>query len=266
MLPFKKPLCVALTQMFLGKTFKSFGRNKHKGENGTVVVIGGSYMYTGAPVFSAKAALRSGSDIVYIFSDVMAVDTIKGFYEAIVMPLEIVPRVLDKATACVIGPGLGVISKETQDTIIKIASYLDRRNVPIILDADAIHLYKNGVFHDLGSIIITPNHNEAIDLSTKEGHICVYKNRIDVVECGDAKTFIFNESSLKRCGGQGDILSGILATAVSLNPKDLTDACISACELARASSKLAFDQKGYSLITSDIFDVMPTVLGQIVGE
>lgn len=252
--------------MLVGRAFRRLGGDKYKGENGTVIVIGGSYMYTGAPIFSAMAALRSGADIVYILCDPMAVNTIKSLYEAIVMPLEIIPRILDKATACVIGPGLGRISEETQGIIIKIASHLGHRNVPIILDGDAIHLYKQGIFHDLASIILTPNHNEAINLSVKEGHTCVYKNKVDVIECSGAKTFVFNESSLKRCGGQGDILAGTLATAVSLNPEDLIDACISACEFTRASSKRAFDQKGYSLITSDIFDAMPIILEQIVSS
>lgn len=246
--------------MFQGKAFGNLVGNKNKGENGTIVVVGGSHMYTGAPVFSAKAALRSGSDIVYIFSNAEAVDSIKSLHEAIVMSLKIVPRILDKATACVIGPGLGELTGEALSTIMEMARYLGSRNVPIILDADAVHLYKQGVFHDIESVILTPNHKEAINLSPRNGHICVYKSKEDAVELNGTRTCVSNESSLKRCGGQGDILSGVLATAVSLSPKDLVDACVSACELSRASSKLAFDQKGYSLITNDIFDAMPAVL------
>ena len=36
-----------------------------KGENGIVLVVGGSYIYHGAPVLSSLAALRSGTDLVY---------------------------------------------------------------------------------------------------------------------------------------------------------------------------------------------------------
>ena len=36
-----------------------------KGDNGIVLVIGGSYIYHGAPVLSSLAALRCGTDLVY---------------------------------------------------------------------------------------------------------------------------------------------------------------------------------------------------------
>ena len=36
-----------------------------KGNNGIVLVVGGSYIYHGAPVLSSLAALRCGTDLVY---------------------------------------------------------------------------------------------------------------------------------------------------------------------------------------------------------
>ena len=39
--------------------------NSRKGDNGIVLVIGGSYIYHGAPVLSSLAALRCGTDLVY---------------------------------------------------------------------------------------------------------------------------------------------------------------------------------------------------------
>ena len=36
-----------------------------KGDNGTVLVVGGSYIYHGAPILSSIAALRCGTDLVY---------------------------------------------------------------------------------------------------------------------------------------------------------------------------------------------------------
>ena len=36
-----------------------------KGENGVVVVVGGNWLYHGAPTLSALAALKSGVDLVY---------------------------------------------------------------------------------------------------------------------------------------------------------------------------------------------------------
>ena len=36
-----------------------------KGDNGKVLVLGGSYIYHGAPILSSIAALRCGTDLVY---------------------------------------------------------------------------------------------------------------------------------------------------------------------------------------------------------
>ena len=41
--------------------------SSHKGENGTIGIIGGSRLYHGAPLLSALGALRSGSDLAYLF-------------------------------------------------------------------------------------------------------------------------------------------------------------------------------------------------------
>ena len=36
-----------------------------KGDNGKVLVLGGNYLYHGAPILSSLAALRTGADLVY---------------------------------------------------------------------------------------------------------------------------------------------------------------------------------------------------------
>lgn len=249
--------------MFLGKTFQKLESEQFKGDNGIIAVLGGSYMYTGAPIFSALSALRAGADLAYIFTDKEAVGPIKTLKEAIVMPYEIVPRILGKVTAVVIGPGLGEVSKPNLEIILQIIDYINERSIPIIVDGDAIHLYKEGYFKNVKNLIITPNHNESQRLVLHPDHICIYKNKIDIVQFKETKAFVFNESSYKRCGGQGDILAGILATACSLNPNDLFDCCISACELTRLSAKLAFEMHGYSLITSDIFNFIHLALKRI---
>lgn len=252
--------------MLLGNTFINIKEKEFKGENGTIIILGGSYMYSGAPLFSAKAALRSGADLVYIFTDKDAVLALKSLNEAIVMPFEFMPNILEKATACVIGPGLGKVNITNLEIIKTIVNFLNCRNVPFIIDGDGIHLYKSCIFNNLGTVILTPNHKESINLVVDSNHICIYKGKIDTIKYKDIKTFVFNKSGLKRCGGQGDILSGILATAVSLNNKDIMDACISACEITREASYLSFLKKGYSLITSDIIDMLCDIFKNFILE
>src|ERR671932_2065744 len=40
-------------------------RSSKKGDNGIVLIVGGSRRYHGAPILASMAALRSGTDLVY---------------------------------------------------------------------------------------------------------------------------------------------------------------------------------------------------------
>ncbi|MDH5416292.1 MAG: NAD(P)H-hydrate dehydratase, partial [Nitrosopumilus sp.] len=54
-----------LTLSIVKKFIPARKSKSRKGENGVVLVIGGSYIYHGAPILSSIAALRCGTDLVY---------------------------------------------------------------------------------------------------------------------------------------------------------------------------------------------------------
>ena len=59
-----------------------------KGDNGKVLVVGGSYIYHGAPILSSLAALRTGADLVYTaVPKVNAHETKASSPDLIVIPL-----------------------------------------------------------------------------------------------------------------------------------------------------------------------------------
>lgn len=242
-------------------TFRNLDPGAKKGQNGTVLVIGGSLLYTGAPVFSARSALRAGADLVYVLCMQEALGSIKSLHEAIVMPIAYDRRVLRKITACVLGPGLGRVSPDTLRLITKIVRSLNARAVPIVVDADGIHYYKRGHFSFVDTCVVTPNYREKTGLSVRRGHVCVLKGAIDIVALDGEERAVDTPNSEKRCGGQGDILSGVLASALSIGSGgDIVDACVSACILAREASHAAFAAKGFGLMTTDIIEEIPGVL------
>ena len=57
----RKNLSTSIVKKFIPSR-KSTSR---KGDNGIVLVVGGSYIYHGAPILSSIAALRCGTDLVY---------------------------------------------------------------------------------------------------------------------------------------------------------------------------------------------------------
>ena len=56
---------ITLQSKIVKKYIPARKTKSRKGDNGIVLIVGGSYIYHGAPILSSLAALRSGSDLVY---------------------------------------------------------------------------------------------------------------------------------------------------------------------------------------------------------
>ena len=118
-----------------------------KGDNGIVLVVGGSYIYHGAPILSSIAALRCGTDLVYTSVPKINVGPTRAISpNLIVIPLVdqkltrgtankllgTLPRNLDSATV-----GMGLAIQERNALLHLIKSLLDR-DVRLSLDASAL--------------------------------------------------------------------------------------------------------------------------------
>lgn len=224
-----------------------------KGTYATLLVIGGSELYTGAPYFTAKAALISGFDLCYIMCEKEAVLPLKTLLpDAVVTHIQNISWILDKVDICVIGPGLGRPSEETIKIINKIYMHLKQREIYIIFDGDGIKLYsENEPLQKYESVIVTPNHNEYKRLKTVKPSFMIQKGPEDKITCNNKITLVDDMSSTKRCGGQGDILCGVLAYIV-LKYSDVGSSMIAACKVLRRASYIAFEKKGRGTMPNDI--------------
>jgi NAD(P)H-hydrate epimerase len=54
-----------LSMPIVEKFIPARNSRSRKGDNGIVLVVGGSYIYHGAPILSSIAALKCGTDLVY---------------------------------------------------------------------------------------------------------------------------------------------------------------------------------------------------------
>ena len=50
----------------IAKLIHSRSNQSKKGDNGVILIVGGSRIYHGAPLLASLAAMRSGSDLVYV--------------------------------------------------------------------------------------------------------------------------------------------------------------------------------------------------------
>lgn len=228
----------------------------HKRGRGGLIIIGGSDTYRGAPVLTARAALRAGCGFVFLaLPDVAAQSAAAELPEAIILSIPSEDGVLrhssledafapwnDKIDAAVIGPGLG--RSQSAETIVRHAvRFLRTIDKPLLLDADAlVHLAAiddNG--GPYGHLLITPHTGEASRL-LKRDPAEIDNDRLAAVEglakrygaalLKGAHTMISNGSETRvlleggpelAVPGSGDVLSGIIG-ALMARGMDLTDA------------------------------------------
>ncbi|KAK4313909.1 hypothetical protein Pmani_014771 [Petrolisthes manimaculis] len=272
----------------------------HKGQAGRVGVVGGSLEYTGAPYFAGISALRVGADLVHVFCQREAGVPLKSFSPELMVhpvldgtdPLGEIEEQLGRLHVIVAGPGLG-----RRPTIFSTLSHVLQaardRHLLLILDADAL-FYLNDNFDTLQgypNTLLTPNRVELARLyrsvmqtelkaeQVKAEHVqklakrlgvtVACKGAVDVIASGDIVVTCDLPGSPRRCGGQGDLLSGAAATffywafgtaAASKEPPALPPSVLAAwaaCALTRTAAVSAFGVHGRSTLTTDILKYLP---------
>jgi NAD(P)H-hydrate epimerase len=259
--------------------------NSRKGDNGKVVVIGGSYIYHGAPILSSLAALRTGADLVYTcIPKINAQSTRAISPNLIVIPLVDskltrgavnkllgqIPNDIDSAT---IGMGLAIQDVHALKVLVK--SLLDR-DVRISLDASALVSYilpfisgKNvvvtphsGEFKRLFGIIPPDSLKERIktvEKFAKENSLIVLlKGATDIISDGN-KTFLNpKKTPAMTVGGTGDVLSGIVVGLLGRN-RNAFESASAAAYINGLAGKMIQKKFGLHMVATDLIEVIPNV-------
>lgn len=244
--------------------------DSHKGDYGRVYIIGGSTGMTGAASLCALAALHSGAGLVYL----LAKPALVPIYEILVpeavkitingnqdksmtqacFNTKDIDEIYDKIknpSCIVLGPGLGA-NPETGKFVrefIKQYSFSPIKDVPIIIDADAINSFE-GKTKILSryipeNAIITPHCMEAsrligVDADTINGNkknyaqkIAEEVNAITVLKGHKTQIAGIVEEEMIVCenttgnpamatGGSGDVLAGIIAGFIATDYKQVS--------------------------------------------
>ncbi|MCL5068242.1 MAG: NAD(P)H-hydrate dehydratase [Thaumarchaeota archaeon] len=265
-------------------------KDSHKGDNGTVCVIGGSRIFHGAPYFAAMAALRTGTDLVYVAVPNLIAASIRALApELIVFPVADSKLTMGAANALlkwlpemdslVIGPGLGRQSLGGVKKII--GDVCLERSIRASLDAEAQHTEIYSMIREK-ECITTPHPGEfkrifgmeagdsleqKID-STKEkasefGITIVLKGSETVITDGASVYVNKTGSPAMTCGGIGDTLSGVIGSLIAqargTDTKSVEIAAAASYIVGMAGRKAA-EIKGFHIISSDIIEQIPTIL------
>jgi hydroxyethylthiazole kinase-like uncharacterized protein yjeF len=215
----------------------------YKGDFGKLAIVAGSVGFTGAPVLCVQAAQAMGAGLLSVVThqDASSIVAAAAPHEAMVSSWPDgsgTPKVIEKASAIVIGPGLGDDAKTV--SMLRAILAID---CPALIDADGLNaLAKNLALLDeaKGPVILTPHIGEMSRLIGRKfgaderesvAREFVDKHNVTLVLKGTrtliaarGQPFYINTTGNPglSTGGSGDTLSGILGAllAQGLAPLD----------------------------------------------
>ena len=222
------PLSVIGTDEF-PRVLRPRVKNSHKGDYGSVAVIGGTDGMIGASILAARAALISGAGRVTLECRAEHAPRVDMVYPEIMFATK--PVNLEDFDAIVLGCGLGT-SAEAKARVIEALNC----QKPLILDADALNIIaadiklQDMVLARRAPTVLTPHPGEAArllrrdtagvtadrvaacrELAVQTGAIVVLKGAGTVISMRSSRTWINPTGSpMLATGGSGDVLAGMI--------------------------------------------------------
>lgn len=261
----------------------------HKYQAGKASILAGNLGMIGACYLAASSCMRIGAGIVDVFTMQAAYSALSvKLTEALLYPVtEVEPEIaLNKFTASantakavLVGPGLG----NNAYTKAFVAYILNKLNVPLVLDADALSALGN--YQDMArryanELVITPHTGEfsrlinvkasvietnkmeyATNFATTNKTIVVLKGSVTIIALPDGEIFINNAPlSGMASAGMGDVLAGMI-TGLIAQGLSAKNACIVGVYLHTQTAKFLQEQGlAVGMLASDLLKSIPLAL------
>lgn len=271
-----------VTQKYMKAHLRKRLPSSHKGQNGRVLIVGGSRLYFGSPLLVALSSFRTGVDLVYLLlPEYLSKSTAPHYPDLIIWgypgaylnkeALPLFEELRQKTDAMVIGNGL-TKQPSVLDTAKEIISTWGK---PLVIDADCIqpHLKTNSPqllytphaveFSRLAGRKTPESLKERIKLVEKTARelsaTILLKGTPDIISDGDKLMFNRIHNPGMTAGGTGDTLAGIAGALLSQKHSAFESACMAAY-INGLAGNLAMRKYGYSLIASDLINEIPAVM------
>ncbi len=235
-------------------------KGSHKGQNGVILVIGGSRTYHGAPILAALAAVRF-CDLVYFASTIDNNALLKKMKlsspNIIAIPKSRFNFALSHADCVLVGNGMDA-DASTKKMVEKIL----RTKKKCVIDAAALRVLPLPRLHS--KVILTPHTGEfksafgipaseknAIAMSKKYNCTILLKGKRDVAASMGNVAHISGGNAGMTKGGTGDVLAGLLCAIYSRTDSPLS-AAYTASVLNKKSGEILFRCYGYNFSSEDL--------------
>ncbi|HWK48758.1 MAG TPA: NAD(P)H-hydrate dehydratase, partial [Steroidobacter sp.] len=272
---FVPPSALRIHEDFVAQLLPRRRRTAHKGQQGSVLVIGGGIGMAGAARMAGEAALRAGAGLVTVacWPDNVASITASrpelmchGVAEA-----SDLKSMIERADVLAIGPGLG--QSDWSRALLDITLQSDK---PTVIDADALNLLAHAPRAN-SKWILTPHPGEAgrlLGISTAEvqsnrlqsarqiakkfAGTVVLKGAGTLVVTGDSLPYICDQGNPGMASpGMGDVLTGVI-TGIAAQTADLPGAARAGVLVHAMAGDMAARRGERGLLATDLFGYLPT--------
>jgi len=252
----------------MSKDIMNRKKYSHKGDNGRLLVIGGSEKYHGAPLFSILSARRF-VDLIYFYPAVKVkqeelISVIKNKVTEVIILKKLSDRDFKKIDVVLFG--IGTNKKNTKlDVNINSKQFKNKR---LVIDGGGLDFIKGEIPFNS---IITPHETEFIELFGMEGNkqnvkkmarennciILKKDSHGDIISDGKTIKIIKGGNVGLTKGGTGDVLSGLTAALFCKN--SAINSCIIASKIIKNSANKLEKTFGYNYCTSDLIEELARV-------
>jgi hydroxyethylthiazole kinase-like uncharacterized protein yjeF len=240
----------------------------HKGQNGKLLIIGGSELFHAASKWSLDVASKIVDMVFYssVPSNNQLIQEVKqNFWNGLVIKRSQLSSYIAEADAILIGPGMdrSFYTKWLVNQLLR--RYPEKKWV---IDAGALQMLNPKLLKS--NHIITPHHQEITLLQSKNPNFdeknyqancyCLLKGPSDKIFAPGKKQPIEigggNAGMTK--GGTGDVLAGLLAAFYCKN--DALTSCLTASYINKKAGDELYQQQGHYFNSSDLVETIPQVL------
>ncbi len=281
---------LAVTSTLIKKLVIPRLRSSKKGDNGIVLIAGGSRKYHGAPILASMAAIRSGTDLVYTAVPRSIILAVRCFSPNIIaLPLpddkltvgsvnRLIRMIPKKADSAAVGMGMSIAKSEALLTLIR---QLKSNGTKLLLDASALipqvlkeisgtdtiitpHIgeYKR-IFSEenLSGITTEKERISNVHRLAKQYDITILlKGSVDIISDGEHVAINKIHNCAMTVGGTGDVLSGL--TAGFLTKLKPFDASILGVYFNGVAGNIVYNRIGLHMVASDLIESLPKAIRQ----
>lgn len=273
--------------------------DSHKGQNGKLLIIGGSQLFHAASLWALTIASRVVDMVFYssvVENNQIVHELKKEFRNGIIVPRDEIESYIEEADAVLIGPGmmrtdpssikphdlsLEEINNLTDEgeqsyylTKYLLAKYPHKK---WIIDAGALQMMNLSWLIQLhGNVILTPHQGEfervfgarsetemISGIAKKYNCVILLKGEKDLVCSPERCVEIAGGNAGMTKGGTGDVLAGLVAALACNNEMFL--AAMAGSYLNKRTGESLYERVGYSFNASDLADEIPLVMKEILS-